>query len=658
MQKSSFIAKVPPDRNFTPGISLIRGGVHICAAAEAEKLSLLIYREGEKEPLTIDFPEEGRCGSLWTMDLLGAGTENCTYTLLADGEERTDPFACALEGGGAFGEEKSPVQRGHFPGKKAGWAQDVRPSGGLEDEIIYRVHVRGFSMLGPGNPENRGTFRGLRAKIPYIKKLGATAVELMPVYEFPEVVKNTAPENLRYPMPEQPKRINYWGYTPEACYFAPKAAYAGAGRDSAKEFRELVKAFHRNGLAVYAELFFAGGTPEQTILETVRFWAYTYHVDGIHIIGPVPVQFLAGDPALRHIRLFASNWNEANLPEIPAGSPAAQAAGERRLAEYNDGFMTDMRRVLRGDENSMGALMYRSRHNPAFCGTVNYMANTNGFTLADMVCYEQKHNEENGENGRDGTGENYSWNCGEEGETRKRAILRLREKQLRNAVLLLFLSQGTPLLMAGDEFGNTQKGNNNAWCQDNEISWLDWGLLRKNRWLHDYIAAVIAFRKAHPMFRMPREPKGTDYLSLGHPDVSWHGESAWYPDPDSTSRQMGILYCGEYAQLPDGSRDDWFYAAYNMHWNTHEFGLPKLPEGYLWSVVIDSSAERLKGLIPKEEEKPLEDQKTLAVPERSVMVLRGRKYRDVKAKDAGKRKKAEKPKASAKEEAAGTTAEN
>ena len=264
------------------------------------------------------------------------------------------------------------------------------------------------------------------------------------------------------------------------------------------------------------------------------------------------------------------------------------------------------------------------------------MANTNGFTLMDMVSYEQKHNEENGENNRDGSNENYTWNCGEEGPTKKRAILRTREKQLRNAVLLLFLSQGTPLLLAGDEFGNSQAGNNNAWCQDNETAWLDWSLMRKNRWLHDYIAAIIAFRKAHPMFRLPREPRCVDYIACGHPDVSYHGKSAWYADPDVSCRQLGILYCGEYAELPDGTKDDWFYVACNMHWNPHEFGLPKLPEGYQWSAAIDSSLERMKGLIPEGAEKPLEDQKTLTVPERSIVVLRGRKVPGAAPAAAGK----------------------
>ncbi len=630
MHKSEIIARPAADRNFTPGATLIRGGIHICTAFEAENLSLLLYRKGEEAPEKLDFPAEGRIGNLWTMDLVGTGFRDCEYTLQADGREFADPFGACGSGAAAWGEEETAVRRSRFPVKGQEWKNDRRPARRLEDTVIYRLHVRGFSK--GVTSVDAGTFRAVRAKIPYLKKLGVNAVELMPAYEFPEVVKTRQPEGGRYPVPEGPKKINYWGYAPGACYFAPKAAYAGTGRDPFREFCELVRALHRNDMELYMELYFPEGTPDQLILEAARFWVFACHVDGIHLSGPVSPQVLAQDPALAGIKLFAVNWPGHLLPALPAGSPAEKQAKAKRLAEYNDGFLTDMRRVLRGDENAMGALRFRSAHNPAACGTVNYMANTNGFTLADMVSYEQKHNEENGENGRDGNSENFTWNCGEEGPTAKRKILRVREQQLRNAVLLLFLSQGTPLLMAGDEFGNSQEGNNNAWCQDNETSWLDWKLLRKNRWLHDYIASVIGFRRAHPMFRLPKEPQNADYLSCGHPDVSYHGQSAWYPDPDGTSRQLGILYCGEYAKLPDGSPDDWFYVAYNMHWNPHEFGLPKLPDGYVWSKVIDTSAERLKGLVPEGQEKPLEDQKALEVPERAIVVLRGRMSAEKPAK--------------------------
>ena len=210
-------------------------------------------------------------------------------------------------------------------------------------------------------------------------------------------------------------------------------------------------------------------------------------------------------------KLFSTSWMG-----VPGGH-------EKHLAEYNDGFLVDMRRALKGDEDEMNHLIFRSRRNPADFGVINYMANTNGFTLMDMVSYDTKHNEANGEGNQDGNSYNYSWNCGVEGHTRRKKIVELRRKQIRNAALMLFLSQGTPLLLAGDEFGNSKDGNNNSYCQDNEVSWLNWNLLKTNRDIYEFTKAVIAFRKSHPVFHMAGEPKIMDYLSCGRPDVSYHG---------------------------------------------------------------------------------------------------------------------------------------
>ena len=267
--------------------------------------------------------------------------------------------------------------------------------------------------------------------------------------------------------------------------------------------------------------YFSGKEVPGFVLETVRFWVREYHVDGIHLTGYAPTVLLAKDPYLADTKLWALSW-EAEKP----------AAGEKKhLGEYNDGFLIDMRRALKGDEEQMSSLIYRNRRNPAETGVLNFMAGTNGFTMMDMVSYDQKHNEANGENNRDGSDYNYSWNCGAEGHVRKKKIQELRSRQLRNAMLLLFLSQGTPVLLAGDEFGNSQNGNNNAYCQDNEISWLNWNLNKWDQALLDFVKHVIAFRKAHPVFHMKQEPRVMDYLACGHPDISYHGVNAWQPQP-------------------------------------------------------------------------------------------------------------------------------
>jgi len=308
---------------------------------------------------------------------------------------------------------------------------------------------------------------------------------------------------------------------------------------------------------------------------------------------------------------------------------AAPKLRERRwhLGEYNEGFLIDMRRVLKGDEDQVGRLIYQTRRNPDAYGVINYMAATNGFTMMDMVSCEQKHNEANGENNRDGSDYNYTWNCGVEGTTRKKKIVQMRKKQLRNAFLLLFLSQGTPMFLAGDEFGNSQNGNNNAYCQDNEISWLNWHQLETNRDIYEFVKYMIAFRKAHPVFHLSVEPKNIDYLVCGHPDVSYHGVKTWCPEFENFRRQLGILYCGEYGRRADGTSDDYFFVAYNMHWEPHEFDLPKLPKGMQWTLCINTDDADNNGICPPESleagQEPQEELRQYMVPPRSILVFRG-----------------------------------
>ena len=389
---------------------------------------------------------------------------------------------------------------------------------------------------------------------------------------------------------------------------------------------------HRAGLELVTELYFTGEEPPAQVLDTVRFWVEEFHLDGVHLVGAFPAQLLAEDPYLSSAKLLAVGWE------------GTSGGRTRHLAECNDGYLEDMRRVLKGDEDQMNRLVFRSRRNPQGAAVLNYMASTNGFTMMDMVSYDRKHNEANGENNLDGTDANYSWNCGTEGPTKKKKVLELRRKQLRNAFLMLFLSQGTPLLLAGDEFGNSQSGNNNAYCQDNEISWLNWNLLRPNRDLYAFVRQCIAFRKAHPIFHMEKELMAADYLACGHPDLSYHGSNAWRPEFESYSRQMGMLYCGCYGKKPDGSDDDFFFVIYNMHWEPHTFALPNLPKGGRWYLLADTEQKGQEGYFRLPEEQELEDQKTYLAAERSMAVLAGRIEPEPESKKArrGSRPKEEK----------------
>lgn len=641
-------------RTDTPGITKTETGIRICTIASGDACSLVLYEAGKKRGKKIPFPADGRIGDVWSMELTGEDFSGYEYTFEVDGIEYPDPFGRIYIGRERFGDVKSlkkPV-RCLFLTEDYDWEGDRPLKRPLEDTILYRIHPRGFTRHVSSKTEARGTFRAMTAKIPYLKELGITAVELMPSYEFDEIMMELKADGARGVVCVPNGRLNYWGYGP-GHYFAPKASYAsGNGADAAREFKDLVKELHKVGIEILLELFFTGEEPELLVQEAVRFWVTEYHVDGIHLVGEVPEGLLAEDPMLLDTKLLADGWADRGTrdkdgfwkPErlqgaVSAGeavrggamrlsgaSPFHKAAGkQRRLAEYNDEFMTDMRRALRGEDELVRNIITRTGRNPAGYGVINYMAHTNGFTLADMVTYEEKQNEANGEDNRDGREHNCSWNCGMEGPTKNKKVLSLREKLLRNAYLMLFLSQGTPMFLAGDEFGNSQDGNNNAYCQDNEVSWLNWNQAKSNRKLYEFVKYMIAFRKKHPVFHMASEAKGSDYLACGNPDISYHGVKAWCPEYESFRRQLGIMYSGAYAKKEDGTSDDYFYVAYNMHWGSHTFGLPRLPRGMGWHVALNSDAEERNGIYPEGEEPAVENPKACEISPYSIVVFIGKK---------------------------------
>ncbi len=605
------------------GLTRTDGGIHVSAVAAAKACSLLLFVKEDKngkearfrEVRNIPFPEEGKTGHVWSMTLNGA-FDDLYYAFEADGKRFSDPYGRSFAGRERWGRLShakrlllSPVAEPEFD-----WQGDRPLHIPYEDCIVYRAHVRGLTKHASSGTEHRGTFRGVVDKIPYFKELGITTLELLPPVEFQEVMMPENVEGNPYGTSEPTGRLNYWGYA-KAGMFAPKASYADPGTNPVTEFKYMVRELHKAGLEVVPELYFSGKEVPGFVLETVRFWVREYHVDGIHLTGYAPTVLLAKDPYLADTKLWALSW-EAEKP----------AAGEKKhLGEYNDGFLIDMRRALKGDEEQMSSLIYRNRRNPAETGVLNFMAGTNGFTMMDMVSYDQKHNEANGENNRDGSDYNYSWNCGAEGHVRKKKIQELRSRQLRNAMLLLFLSQGTPVLLAGDEFGNSQNGNNNAYCQDNEISWLNWNLNKWDQALLDFVKHVIAFRKAHPVFHMKQEPRVMDYLACGHPDISYHGVNAWQPEFENFRRQIGILYCGAYAKKPNGENDDFFFVIFNMHWEPHSFALPNLPKNLVWSLAFDTSDSAAGGYYEEGQERQILNQKNYMVPSRSVLVFQGKK---------------------------------
>lgn len=613
------------DQEFPLGITRTQGGIHIAAVAHCQACSLVLYEKSRKKERAAVFPfrAERRVGDVWSMDLTGEDLDELVYCFEADKKELPDPFARAFAGREKWGDmeaaKKLPLAliaaASPAPNAFFDWEGDRALHIPYEDTVIYRLHVRGFTGHASSGVKNRGTFHGIIEKIPYLKDLGITAVELMPPYEFQEVMLCGKADGCPCGQGEPSGRINFWGYGP-GFYFAPKASYSsGRLKDPVNEFKTLVKELHKNGIELLAELYFPENTDPFLVREAARFWVREYHADGLHLTGYADARLLCTDPYLASVKLLAASWSEGS-------------SGARVLGEYNDGFQTEMRRFLKGDEDQLNALVYRSRRNPQDFGVINYMANTNGFTMMDMVSYERKHNEANGEDNRDGSGSNCSWNCGVEGQTRKKKVLRMRRQQLCNAFLILLLSQGTPLILAGDEFGRSQGGNNNAYCQDNEVSWLNWKLLSVNRDLYEFVRYLIAFRKAHPVFHMKQEPLIMDYRACGYPDVSYHGVRAWRPEFESFRRELGILYCGAYAEKEDGEPDDYFYVAYNMHWEPHEFDLPNPPKGMLWHVAVNTDAGENLGVYPEGDEPCLNDKKRFCIAPRTIVIFIGRNRKD------------------------------
>ena len=526
---------------------------------------VLTSEDGSREEQVIDLPVGERCGEMASVTLSGRHTSPIAYYYTIDGKRVIDPCARRIVGDVCY------TDPGRF-----NWGDDAAPGIPLSDMIIYKLHVRGFTMSKGSGVLAKGTFRGLAQKIPYLRELGINAVELMPVYEWSDELKGRTGRELK----DMPKK-NYWGYAEKNCYFAPKQLFSSK-EDSVTEFKRTVKALHEAGIEVILEMYFPGDADRLTALSALHFWKMVYHVDGFHVIGAgVPKEALAQDPLLARTKLFF-DW--IDIGRVYQG----KAPKTRHIAICNGYYQSEARRFLKGDAGVSEAFRMTQRANPATHAVVHYVANVDGFTLADAVSYNARHNEDNGENGADGTSDNNSWNCGVEGRTRKLPVIELREKQIKNALAYVLLSQGVPLIYAGDEFGNTQGGNNNAYASDNAVGWVSWRLAKRNKSITEFVKSLIAFRKEHGILHTEQELRGNDYRGYGIPDVSWHDTKAWYTDQSAESRSYAVMYNGAYAKKSDGSSDDIIYVCYNAHWECHTFALPQLPSGMLWKTLFST----------------------------------------------------------------------
>ena len=547
-----------------------------------------------------------------------------------------DPYARAVTGQSQWGHVNNAQHgyRARVVQSNFDWGDQRHHSIPMEDLIIYELHVRGFTMDESSGVKHHGTFEGLREKIPYLKELGVNAVELMPIFEFDEM------RDVR--LIDENELIDFWGYNPVS-FFAPNTSYCSSMEYNREglELKTLIKDLHDNGIEVILDVVFnhtAEGnefgpcfsfkgfdnniyymlTPDghyynfsgcgntlncnhpvvrDMILECLRYWVIEYRVDGFRfdlasILGrnddgtplsqPPLLRSLAFDSILGNVKLIAEAWDAGGLYQV------GSFPSWKRWAEWNGRYRDDMRRFLKGDDFLAQTAAARitgspDLYDPAYRGgnaSINFLTCHDGFTLYDLYSYNQKHNEANGWGNTDGADDNNSWNCGVEGETDDPAILALRKRLMKNACAILLCSRGTPMFLSGDEFADTRYGNNNPYCQDNLISWLDWSLLKKNKDLFDFFQYMIRFRKDHPVIRKDLEPS-----YLGVPAMSTHGLT---PDETNFSGDSHVV-CVRFAGYNETTqKEDLVYQAVNSGWFPVTLTLPELPEHYKWKVAVNT----------------------------------------------------------------------
>lgn len=581
------------------GAHIESGAVRFSFVSKREDCGVLIFeKKSGKRIAKVPFTADERIGNVYCKYLTDIDASEISYQFYEGEEIVPDRYARGFAGKHTYGKERKIQDwRAVFPGSAFDWEGDKRPGIPYEESVCYCAHVRGFTRHPSSGVTHRGTFSGLVEKLDYLKESGITTVELQPAYEFAEIPTERerrallgaqSPAATDQPGAVNgisdaeldllcPKKCNYWGYK-HGYYYAPKAAYA-AGEDAGAEFKEMVRAFHKRGMELVMQFYFPKTVKSLEITDILKFWVLEYHVDGFHLMGEnLPIDLIAADEMFSDTKLWYYYFDGDKI--YGQGEPV-----KRNLAVYTDDYLYAMRKYLKGDEAMLEEVLPLMRRIPEKTGRIHYMNNYYGFTLMDMVSYDRKHNEANGEENRDGNDFNYSWNCGEEGVSRRKKVVALRRKQIKNAMLMLAFTQSTPLIFMGDEFGNSQKGNNNPYCQDNAVTWLDWNDLNKNQDIYAFWKEMMDLRKAHPILCPENELRIMDYISCGYPDLSYHGDSAWRPRTDSYSRQIGIMYCGKYAKR-NAKEDSFLYLAMNMYWESGKLAMPKLPKGLKWEMKL------------------------------------------------------------------------
>ena len=637
-------------------------------------------------------PDANHWGHIWSIYVPGIASGQL-YHFQADGpfepdqgqrfDSRArliDPYAKALAGNFLPAEDnivrppKCVVVNDEFD-----WQGDRHLRRNLDETIIYEMHVRGFTHGKSSGVSQPGTYLGLIEKIPYLQSLGITAVELMPVFEFP----------MNECFGQKSDRPNYWGYDPLA-FFAPHRGYAVGAEPGAQvhEFKQMVLALHRAGIEVILDVVFnhtaegneAGPTlsfkglenrvyymldnggrtyrnysgcgntlngnhpiVREMIFHCLRYWVHNYHIDGFRfdlasilsrnrngelVPNPPVVETIGEDPLLADTKIIAEAWDAAGAYQVGA-------FGSMRWAEWNGHYRDDLRRFWRGDPNMIGPLATRlagssdlyqvSGRNPYH--SINFITCHDGFTLSDLVSYSEKHNEANGENNVDGEKNNYSYNYGVEGPTRRTGVENIRLRQIKNMTASLLLSQGVPMLLSGDECRRTQLGNNNAYCQDNELTWFNWKLVDKNDSLQRFFAAVVHFRRAEPTVRQINFLQGQPNGPSGVPDVSWFSNTGGQVDWSGDSRSLTCLLAAAPPETPTSPPNHHVLMLFHAGVDARHFTLPTPARGLDWRLFLNTAADSPNDIYPELDGPPPPDNGIITLEARSMVVYVARDKR-------------------------------
>ncbi len=703
-----------PGKPFPFGATLVEGGVNFAVfSRNATKVILEFYSSQEAcAPYAqVEFdPENNRTGDVWHAFVPGIRAGSL-YLYRVDGpfdpysghrfnvkQKLFDPYAKALTDVSLFYNlppnysppmDKSDIEHSEehyahlFPkcvvvdSCNFDWQGDKPINRPLSESIIYEVHLKGFTAGKGSCVSHPGTYAGFIEKIPYLKDLGITAVELLPIFEFDEYENtNVNPRNGE-------RMKNYWGYS-TINFFSPKASFASdrSPGGCVNEFKTLVRELHKAGIEVILDVVYnhtaegnehgvtlnfrgfensvyytlvsnrkeyymnysgCGNTfncnqpvVRSLILDSLRYWVLDYHIDGFRfdlasilsrsqegslIKFPPVTNAIAEDPILGKTKIIAEPWDAGGAYQLgcfPGG----------RWAEWNDRFRDDIRRFWRGDDHvstsaatrmSGSSDLYTSSARKPF-HSINYVCCHDGFTMNDLVSYNVKHNEENGEGNRDGSDSNWSYNQGYEGPTENPMIEKMRNRQMRNYILTLMVSQGTPMLLGGDEFRRGQQGNNNAYCQDNDISWFDWGNLNLNYRLVSFAKKAIQLRKNHPVFRR------TDFLHGNvdgkRADIQWYASDGSSPDWNKISRFLAFRLLGATNTVSDKKENDNdFFIAANTDRQDVMVRIPAMADSRKWYRIADTSIEDESSLISINNAEELISQSRYVLPASSMLVL-------------------------------------